>query len=325
MLDGSPERPAAPSDGRRSATRPRPPGLLRSASMRYEGTVYRPPSEADSLILQATIGCSYNRCSYCAMYLEKRFRPRSLDDLREDMDLAAAWHGADNVRRVFLADGDALVLRTSRLLEILEELRARFPNFQRASVYASPQALLAKSVAELTELKEAGLPLHFLGAETGHPAVLELIRKGVSREQLVDAGRRVVDAGARLSVIMLLGIGGVDLSHDHAVESGRFLSEVQPRYVSTLTITPVPGTGFHEDVEAGRVVLPDERGMLAEQRTMIAHMDLERALYRGNHISNSLPVGGSLPQDRQALLDLLDRALADPSLPLRPRPSPDRL
>lgn len=293
--------------------------------MRYEGTVYRPPSEGDSLILQATIGCSYNRCSYCAMYLEKRFRPRSLDDLKQDMDLAAAYHGAENVRRVFLADGDALILRTSRLLEILAELRARFPNFQRASVYASPQSLLAKSVAELVELRDAGLPLHFLGAETGHPQVLELIAKGVSREQLLEAGRRVVDAGARLSVIMLLGIGGTELSHEHAVESGRFLSELQPRYVSTLTITPVPGTGFHDEVERGRIVLPDERGMLAEQRTMIAHMDLERALYRGNHISNSLPVGGSLPGDKQALLELLDGVLADPSARLRRRPSPDRL
>ncbi len=293
--------------------------------MRYEGTVYRPPSEGNSLILQATIGCSYNRCTYCAMYIDKRFRQRSRDDLLKDMAQAQAWHGAENVRRVFLADGDALIMRTSRLLQILEDCREHFPNFQRASVYASPQSLAAKSVAEIQELSEAGLPLYFLGAETGHPEVLKSIAKGVDREQLIRAGRTVVDAGARLSVIMLLGIGGVELSHQHAVESGRFLSEVDPRYVSTLTITPVPGTGFHEDVEAGRVVLPDERGMIAEQRTMIEHMFLSRAIYRGNHISNSVPVGGNLPTDKASLLALLDEVIGDDSIKLRRRPAPDRL
>src|SRR6188474_989706 len=135
-------------------------------SVRYEGRIYRPPSEADSLILQATIGCSYNRCSYCAMYIDKRFRPRPLDELREDMALASAYYGAGAVRRVFLADGDALILRTARLLEILADLRAAFPDLQRVSTYASPQALLAKSVAELAELKAAGLTLHYVGPES---------------------------------------------------------------------------------------------------------------------------------------------------------------
>jgi radical SAM superfamily enzyme YgiQ (UPF0313 family) len=293
--------------------------------MRYEGQVYRPPSEAHSLILQATIGCSYNRCSYCAMYLEKRFRPRDPDELREDMDLAADYHGAGAVRKVFLADGDALILRTARLLEICGEIRERFGNLQRISVYASPQSLLRKSVAELQELRDAGLTQHYLGAETGHPDVLELIAKGVSREELIDAGRRVVDAGAKLSVILLLGIGGVALSHEHAVASGTLITEIDPRFVSTLTITPVPGTKYHEDVEAGRVVLPDERGMIAEQRTMLEHMAPTRAIYRGNHVSNSLPVGGNLPHDKQRLIALLDEVLGDESIPLRPRPSPHSL
>src|SRR5262249_29664948 len=174
--------------------------------MRYEGTVYRPPSEAHSLILQATIGCSYNRCSYCAMYLDKRFRQRSREDLREDMDLAAAYFGAESVRKVFLADGDALIMKTARLLEILEDLKARFPNFQRASVYAPPRALLRKSVAELKELKAAGLPLHYVGPETGHPVVMERITKGVTPEQIEDGCRRVIDAGAKVSLIFLLGV-----------------------------------------------------------------------------------------------------------------------
>jgi len=293
--------------------------------MRYEGQIYRPPSEGESLILQATIGCSYNRCSYCAMYLQKRFRPRDPAELVEDMELAARFHGAENVTKVFLADGDALILRTKRLLEICGQLNQRFPNLRRISAYASPQSLLAKSVDELAELHAAGLTQHYLGAETGHPEVLELIAKGVDRDQLIDAGRRVVDAGSKLSVILLLGIGGVDLSHEHAVASGTLISAIDPRFVSTLTITPVPGTGFAEDVTSGRVVLPGEREMLVEQRTMIEHMDVTRAIYRGNHVSNSLPIGGNLPRDKQALLATIDEVLADPTIELRPRPSPQSL
>jgi radical SAM superfamily enzyme YgiQ (UPF0313 family) len=293
--------------------------------MRYEGTVYRPPSEANSLILQATIGCSYNRCTYCAMYLEKRFRQRSRDDLLEDMAMASATLGAESVRRVFLADGDALIMRTSRLLELLEDLRAHFPSFQSASVYASPQSLLSKSVQEIRELKEAGLPLYYLGTETGHPTVMERIAKGVTPLQMVDAASRVTGAGAKLSVIMLLGIGGTELSHEHAVESGRIVSAMDPRFVSTLTITPVPGTKFHEDVASGRVELPGERETLQELRTMVEHMDVTRTVYRGNHASNSLPIGGILPRQKDEVLAVLDRVIADTRIPLRQRPSPRHL
>lgn len=293
--------------------------------MRYEGTVYRPPGEANSLILQATIGCSYNRCTYCAMYLEKRFRQRSREDLREDMRLAQAYHGADNVRRVFLADGDALIMRTSRLLEILEDCAAHFPNFQRATCYSSPQALLAKSVDELRELKEAGLHIHYLGAETGHPVVMERIAKGVTPAEMVEGACRVQEAGARLSVIMLLGVGGTELSHEHAVESGRILTAMDPRYVSTLSIVPVPGTKLHDQVESGELVIPDDRQLLAEQRTMIEHADLTRCIYRSNHASNSLPLGGNLPDDKERLLAVLDTVLADDGIRLRDRASPDRL
>lgn len=293
--------------------------------MRYEGTVYRPPSEANSLILQATIGCSYNRCTYCAMYLEKRFRQRSREDLLEDMALAQQMLGAESVRKVFLADGDALIMRTPRLLQILEDLREHFPSFQQASVYASPQALLSKSVAEIRELKEAGLPLYYLGTETGHPVVMERIAKGVTPAQMVEGAHRVTGADAKLSVIMLLGIGGTELSHEHAVESGRIVSAMDPRFVSTLTITPVPGTKFHEEVEAGRVELPDDRGILAELRTMVAHMDVTRSIYRGNHASNSLPLGGVLPRQKDEILAVLDDVIADTDIQLRPRPSPRHL
>jgi radical SAM superfamily enzyme YgiQ (UPF0313 family) len=293
--------------------------------MRYEGTVYRPPSEANSLILQATIGCSYNRCTYCAMYLEKRFRQRSREDLLADMEIAQAELGAGSIRRVFLADGDALIMRTARLLQLLEDLRDHFPAFQHASVYASPQALLSKSVQEIAELKDAGLPLYYLGTETGHPTVMERIAKGVTPEQMVDAASRISGAGAKLSVIMLLGIGGTELSHEHAVESGRIVSAMNPRFVSTLTITPVPGTKFHEDVETGRVVLPDDRGILQELRTMVEHMDVTRSIYRGNHASNSLPIGGTLPRQKDEILALLDSVIADTAIPLRPRPSPRHL
>lgn len=293
--------------------------------MRYEGRVYRPPSEADSLILQATIGCSYNRCSYCAMYIDKRFRPRPLDELREDMALAAATYGAENVRRVFLADGDALILRTSRLLEILSDLRAAFPELQRVSTYASPQALLAKTVPELVELKAAGLGLHYVGPESGHPEVLRRIAKGVGPDELIDGCRRVLDAGAKLSLIFLLGVGGTELSHEHAVESGRLASAIDPHYMSALTLVPVPGTPIHDEVAQGRLVLPGPRALLTELSTMLQHTDVTRAIFRSNHASNSLPLGGNLPKDKARLLAALGVVIADEDVPLRAPPSPQRL
>jgi len=293
--------------------------------VRYEGRIYRPPSEADSLILQATIGCSYNRCSYCAMYIDKRFRPRPLDELREDIALAVSYYGAGAVRRVFLADGDALILRTARLLEILADLRAAFPDLQRVSTYASPQALLAKSVAELAELKAAGLTLHYVGPESGHPEVLRRIAKGVGPEQLVDGCRRVLDAGAKLSLIFLLGVGGSELSHEHAVESGRLASAIDPQYLSALTLVPVPGTPIHDEVESGRLVLPGPRALLAELATLLRHTDVTRTLFRSNHASNSLPLGGTLPRDKERLLTILDAVVADEAVPLRAPPSPQRL
>jgi radical SAM superfamily enzyme YgiQ (UPF0313 family) len=293
--------------------------------MRYEGKLYRPPSEADSLILQSTIGCSYNRCSYCAMYIDKRFRPRPLGELREDMALAGAYHGAGNVRRVFLADGDALILRTPRLLEILSDLRAHFPALQRVSVYSSPQSLLAKSVAELAELKAAGLTLHYVGPETGHPEVMRRITKGVTPEQLLDGCRRVIDAGAKLSAIFLLGVGGTELSHEHAVESGRLASAIDPHYLSVLTLVPVPGTPIHDQIERGELQLPEPRELLGELRTLIRHTDVRRALFRTNHASNAVPLAGTLPRDKQRILATLDAVIADERLPLRRPPSPHRL
>lgn len=295
------------------------------AGITYEGTVYRPPSEAHSLILQATIGCSYNRCTYCAMYQDKRFRQRSLDELRADMDSAAATGGARAVRRVFLADGDALIMRTPRLLEILGDLKDHFPAFERASVYASPQSLLTKSVEEIAALKQAGLTVYYAGPETGHPQVMQDIAKGVTPEQFVEGARRVVDAGAKLSVIFLLGIGGTDLSHEHAVASAEWCNAVEPRFVSTLTLTPVPGTPICDRIDRGELVLPGPRGILAELRTFIEHLDLRGAIFRGNHASNQLPIGGSLPKDKQSLLSLLDAYIADESLPLRPPQSPHSL
>jgi radical SAM superfamily enzyme YgiQ (UPF0313 family) len=293
--------------------------------MRYEGTVYRPPSEAASFILQATIGCSYNRCTYCAMYQDKRFSQRSREDLREDMVLAQGYHGAEAVRRVFLADGDALIMRTARLLEILEDLKEHFPNFERASVYSSPQALLGKSVEDIAALRQAGLPLHYAGPETGHPVVMERIKKGVTPEQFEEGARRVIDAGAKLSVIFLLGIGGVELSEEHAVASAEWCNRVQPRFVSTLTLTPVPGTPIHDQIQRGELVLPDPRGILRELRTFVAHLDGSKMIFRSNHASNALPIGGTLPRDKGRLLAVLDGVIADESMPLRPPPSPHSL
>ncbi len=240
--------------------------------------------------------------------------------------MAAATFGAERIRRVFLADGDALIMRTSRLIEILEDMKARFPNFDRASVYASPQALLKKSVEELTELKEAGLPLHYAGPETGHSLVMERIEKGVTPDEFIEGARRVVDAGAKLSVILLLGIGGVELSTEHAIASARLVNAMEPRFVSTLTLTPVPGTPIAEEINRGDLVLPDTTGILTEMRTMVEHFDLPRgSIFRSNHASNQLPIGGTLNKDQDSILAVIDAALDDPTFPLRPQADPQQL
>ena len=262
--------------------------------IRYEGQLYRPPSEADSLILQATIGCSYNRCSFCAMYREKRFRVRPLEELQREIDWAAANAG-ELVRKVFLADGDALIAKSSFLLALLERLRAAFPDLARVSCYASPQSLQVRSVDEMRALREAGFSLYYLGIESGHDAVLAKLEKGVDSAEMVRVARKASEAGVKLSTMILLGAGGRALSAEHARESARVVNAIQPRFVSTLVMTPVEGTPLFEQAERGEVDELRPLELARELHGFLAALELEGSIFRSNHASNYLALAGTLP------------------------------
>jgi radical SAM superfamily enzyme YgiQ (UPF0313 family) len=284
--------------------------------MRTEGDIYRPPSEAGSLILQATVGCSWNRCTYCAMYRDKRFRIREVGEVLEDIaDARRTW--GDGVERVFVADGDALAMDTDRWEAILDALRSAFPRLRRVSAYATAQNLLDKPTADLARLADRGLTLLYIGPESGDPATLRRIAKGATAGEHVEAARRARLAGMDLSVIFLLGVAGVERSLDHARASAALASAMDPAFVALLTVTVIPGTPLGSAVAKGSQTVPDVRGLLAETRAFVQDARPTRAVFRANHASNYLPLGGVLPGDRERILHVLDAALAG-RVPLRP-------
>ncbi len=284
--------------------------------MRYEGQVYRPPSEAYSYILQATIGCSWNHCTYCDMYGAKRFRVRALDETLTDLRDAGGAHGG-HVEKVFVADGDALVLDLEHWEAILAACREAFPRLRRVSAYATAMNINEKSSEELRRLRELGLELLYVGPETGDDETLKRIAKGATFGDHVEAARRAREAGIALSTIFLLGAGGVARSEEHAEASARLISEMDPAYLSALTLTVVPGTPIHTLQQRGRFELPTVEQMLGELRTMVARSQPTEAVFRTNHASNYLPLSGTLSADRDRILAVLDRALCG-DIALRP-------
>ncbi len=280
--------------------------------------LWRPPSEAESLLLPVTRGCSWNRCTFCGMYRDRRFRVLPREEILAGIERAAAVLG-NGVTRVFLLDGDALAAPADLLLDVLGTLRRTFPRLRRLSAYASPRAILGKSPGELAALRGAGLWLLYLGVESGHDAVLRRFRKGATAADMLACGERCRAAGVDLSVMILLGMWGTDLSREHARASARVVAAIRPRYTSTLALVPVPGTPLAEEVAAGAFTLPGPPGLLAELREFLASLGTTRTVFRANHASNPLPLAGVLPRDRERLLALLDRVLADPGrVPLRP-------
>ena len=284
--------------------------------MRYEGRIFRPPSEARSYILQATVGCSWNHCTYCDMYRDKRFRVRDLAETLEDVARAGATEWRD-ARKVFVADGDALVMDLERWEAILTACREAFPRLRRVSCYAMATNVLEKSDRELARLRELGLSLLYVGPESGDDATLRRIAKGSTHADHVEAARRARAAGMKLSVIFLLGAGGTERSEEHAHASATLATDMDPEYLSALTLTVVPGTPLAKLQEGGRFELPDVPGLLRELRILVAGASPSDAIFRTNHASNYLPLEGRLPRDRDRILATLDAALAG-DLPLRP-------
>jgi radical SAM superfamily enzyme YgiQ (UPF0313 family) len=281
--------------------------LRRYIKMKYEGIVIRPPSEAGSLILQVTLGCSHNRCTFCPTYKGKRFRIRSLEEIREDLDGARRYRG---VRRVFLADGDALIVPQRMLVPVLTRINEAFPDIERIGVYGNAKSILKKSPDELNELKELGLGIVYLGLESGDPRVLDEIQKGTGVPAMIEAAHRVREAGILLSVTVLVGIAGKERSIIHAEQSGKVLSEMNPDYIGALTVMVVPGTPLAQRQERGEFVLPDTRGFLEELGALLAHTDVTDCLFTSNHASNYLPLRIRLSQEKEQALSIIEHVLS---------------
>lgn len=283
--------------------------------MDYVGNIFRPPSEARSLLLQVTVGCSWNRCTYCAMYRdpEQRFRAKPFEVVAADIDEAAA--AGRPLPRVFLCDGDALVLSTAKLERILRRLRERLPGMRRVGIYGDARTVLRKSVDELAALRALGLGIVYHGVESGDEETLLRIDKGSTRDEAAAAADRLRAAGIRHSVIVMLGIGGTERTREHAAATADLLTEMDPPYVGALTTTIVPGTPLHAAEQQGEFHLPDPWGMLEELETLVARARLSRCAFHANHASNYLPLRLNLPADRDRGLAMIRSALEtrDPS------------
>jgi radical SAM superfamily enzyme YgiQ (UPF0313 family) len=280
---------------------------IESEGMHYEGNCIRPPSEAYSILLQVTVGCSHNKCSFCGTYTGKRFGIKKDPIILSDILFAAKYMKRQD--RVFLMDGDALIIPQKRLMWILERIKEHLPWVRRVGCYANTKSIKMKSPDELIELRENGLGILYLGVESGDEKVLKDICKGTSADHLINMGKKVREAGIKLSVTVLLGIAGKERSLEHARATGNVLSAMDPNYVGALTVMLIPGTQLHREFEAGTFELPDERGLLLELREMIDHTNLSRGLFFSNHASNYLPVKARLPKGKQQAIDQIDGAL----------------
>jgi len=283
--------------------------------MHYEGNIIRPPSEANSILLQVTVGCSRNKCTFCGTYKGERFRIKSDAIIMEDIDFAAKY--CKRQRRVFLCDGDALIVPQKRLLKILREIENRLPWVTRVGLYANAKALNMKTADELEELKSHGVGIFYLGLETGDDITLKKIKKGASSSDMIEMGAKAKQAGIKLSITVLLGIAGPQRSQIHAMETGRVLSAIDPDYVGALSLMLIPGTPLYQDYQSGEFRLIEPHEMLAELRTMIASTNLTRGLFHANHASNYLPIRARLPKEKEPTIRLIDAALKG-NVPLKP-------
>ncbi len=282
----------------------------------YVGQIYRPPSEARSIILQATVGCAHNRCTFCPSYKDKpRFRIKDRAVVARDLERAAQLF--PGVRRLFVADGDALVMPMDRWRWLLPAIRERLPQVDRVGVYATARAIRGKSDEDLAWLRDNGLGIVYLGVESGDDETLRYVKKDSLSDQLLEAGRRVKAAGLKLSVTVLLGIAPPGRSLEHGRATGRLLTAMAPDYVGALSVMICDGTELAEQVARGEHPVPTPREILAELREMLAHTDLDRGLFMANHASNYVPLKVRMPRDKAAALATLDAAL-EGAVPLKP-------
>jgi radical SAM superfamily enzyme YgiQ (UPF0313 family) len=276
--------------------------------MRYEGVIYRPPSEAGSLLIQATIGCPHNKCTFCNMYKNTRFRIRTVEDIMQDLDSAYACYGA-MLESLFFPDGNTIVMKTDDLVKIFTYAHKLFPYLQRITVYGSARFVNKKSLSDLVRLKEAGLKRVHTGMETGDDITLQRIKKGVDAQAIIEAGLKLKEAGITVSEYYLVGIAGVERSAEHAVNSARVLSAFSPDYIRLRTYVPVPGTPLYQDYINGNFNLPSPHEAIREVRLLVENLHCEGSVLLSDHISNYCNVNGRLPIDRPKMLKDIDQAL----------------
>lgn len=276
--------------------------------VQYEGRVFRPPSEAYSLIVQVTIGCSHNKCTFCDMYKEKKFRVRKLEEVKADFDAAKKIY-RNGVQRIFLADGDALMCRAEHLAEILRYIKRTFPECERITSYGSPASILCKTPEELSLLHELGLEMIYLGLESGSDEVLQRVNKGETADEIVRAGQMVKEAGMKLSVTAIAGLGGDELSKEHAIKTGQALSKMKPDYIGLLTLLFELPTPLMRDWQEGRFHLLSPIEIAQETLTLLENIDSEGSVFRANHASNYVNLSGTLNQDKGQMIARLKQAL----------------
>lgn len=275
--------------------------------IQYEGRVFRPPSEAYSLIVQVTIGCSHNKCTFCDMYKEKQFRVRKLEEVKTDFDAARAQY--HKVQRIFLADGDALMCRATHMAEILRYIKQVFPECERVTAYGSPSSILCKTQEELNELSALGLSMIYLGLESGSDEVLRRVNKGETADEIVCAGLMVKEAGMKLSVTCIAGLGSLELSETHAIQTAEALSRMKPEYIGLLTLLFELETPLMRDWKEGRFYLMNPVEIAHETLILLEHIDAEGSVFRANHASNYVNLAGTLNRDRETMIGRLRQAL----------------
>lgn len=276
--------------------------------MHYQGNIFRPPSEAYSILLQITTGCSHNKCTFCGMYKGSRFSIKDDRTIMADIDFAAAHCRRQD--RLFLCDGDALIISQERLLTILSAIRTKLPWVTRIGTYANTKSIMRKSPEQLRELREHGLQIAYMGLESGDDVTLQQIKKGADGARMIDMGKKLRASGIKLSVTVLLGIGGKERSHIHARETGRVLTAIDPEYVGALSLMLTPGTPLFDAAEKGAFLLLTATEMLEELAIMLTHTELSDGYFHANHASNYLPIKARLPHDKAATLQRIAAALA---------------
>ncbi|MEG1411855.1 MAG: radical SAM protein [Terrisporobacter sp.] len=269
--------------------------------MRYEGNVYRPPSEANSLIIQITIGCARNTCTFCKMYKDKRFRIRKLEEVVEDLEIAKQYYHK-GVKRIFLADGDALIVKTRDLLYILNKIKELFPNIERISAYGTPKDILDKSLEELKVLKEAGLDMLYVGLESGDDVVLKNVKKGVSADEIIRAGKNVKEANITLSMTAISGLGGRERLEEHALNTAYVVSEIKPEYLGFLTLMVDEDVPIYKEIQSNKMTILSPTDVAEEMKIFLENVDSEGTVFRSNHASNYVPIAGTLNKDKELMI-----------------------